>query len=471
MNGKSLHNLTEEELELVLNNCFANIFVTDGAGNIVFANRDAADSLCVTEEYLLNRTVYDLLEEGITDYSSTAATIRTRTKTVASYTNRAGAEIVVVTTPVFNAAGDLILCVTYSRKKTDMDMFIEQIKEEQIRTERYRDTVSYLDENKKSTNIVIYKSELMAELCRTAQIIAPTDSTVMLYGESGVGKEVFANYIHLHSKRKNEIFIPVNCATIPANLMESEFFGYEKGAFTGANSRGKSGLFEVADNGTIFLDEIGELPMELQSKLLRILENGEFRRIGGSRTIKTNVRVIGATNRDLKKMVRDRTFREDLYYRLNVLPIDIPALRDRKEDVAELAKYYLSKANKKYGKRMPLSDEDLRVLMEYSWPGNVRELRNIIERYVVTGSPFVIAGLAYNGGDAGEVTPQPELQPENLVIVPLKEKMRSLERQYIHYILDANAGDVQKAAAQLGVHKSLIYRKLREETSEKDRLV
>ena len=467
LKAKSLHNLTEEELELVLNNCFANIFATDGVGNIVFANRDAVESLCVSEEYLLKHTVYDLLEEGITDYSSTANTIRTHTKTVASYTNRAGAEIMVVTTPVFDAKGNLILCVTYSRKKTDMDVFIEQVKEERIRTNRYRDAVSYLDENKKFTNINIYKSKLMESLCQTAQIIAPTDSTVMLYGESGVGKEVFANYIHLNSKRKDEIFIPVNCAAIPANLIESEFFGYEKGAFTGADSKGKSGLFEVANNGTIFLDEIGELPLEMQSKLLRILENGEFFRIGSSKILKTNVRIIGATNRDLKGMIKDRTFREDLYYRLNVLPIDIPALRNRKEDVAELAKYYLTKANKKYGKRMPLNEEHLKILMDYSWPGNVRELRNIVERYVVTGNSFVIESLAYSGNENGGMIQQPDLQMESLVIVPLKEKMRSLERQYIHYTLSSNDGDVQKTAAQLGVHKSLIYRKLREENQEK----
>lgn len=466
MKGKSLHNLTEEELELVLNNCFASIFVTDGTGKIVFLNQDAADTLCVTEEYLLTRTVYDLLEEGITDYSSTATTICTRMKTVASYTNREGAEIMVVTTPVFNSKNDLIFCVTYSRKKTDMDMFIEQIKEERVRSDRYRDAVSYLDENNKSINTIIYKSKLMEELCQMAQIIAPTDSTVMLYGESGVGKEVFANYIHLHSKRKNEIFIPVNCAAIPANLMESEFFGYEKGAFTGA-ARSKSGLFEVVNNGTIFLDEIGELPLEMQSKLLRILENGEFFRIGSNKIIKTDVRVIGATNRDLKSMIKDRTFREDLYYRLNVLPIDIPPLRNRKEDVAELAKYYLAKANRRYGKRMPLSDDHLKLLMNYSWPGNVRELRNIVERYVLTGNPFVIESLTYGGGDGSGKTQRTEFRSENLAIVPLKEKMHSMECEYIHYILDANGGNVQKTAAQLGVHKSLIYRKLREETGKK----
>lgn len=465
MTRTSLKNLSEEELELVLNNCFANIFVTDGVGNIVFANKDAAEALCVPEEYLLTRTVYDLLEEGITDYSSTENTIRTRARTLASYTNKEGAEIMVVTTPVFDSEGELQLCVTYSRKKTDMDMFVEEIEKERIRSNRYRDAVNYFDESNKSTNVIIYKSKLMEALCRTAQIVAPTDSTVMLYGESGVGKEVFANYIHRHSKRKDEIFIPVNCAAIPANLIETEFFGYEKGAFTGANNKGRTGLFEVVNNGTIFLDEIGELPLDMQSKLLRVLENGEFRRIGSEKIIKTNVRVIGATNRNLQNMVKDKTFREDLYYRLNVLPMDIPALRERPEDVTELASYYLARSNKKYGKRMTLSEEQIRRLTVYSWPGNVRELRNIIERYVVTGNPFVIEGLSYDGTRVSPKVDVPMSTTEE-VIMPLKEKMSSAELAYIHLALEACDGNVQKAAEKLGVHKSLIYRKLREEAAE-----
>jgi len=455
--------LTEKELKLILNNCYSNIFVTDGEGKIVFTNKDAAESLCVTEDYLLGRTIYDLLEDGVTDYSTTDNTLKTKERTVASYTNRDGVEIMTVTTPVFDKEGNIRFCVTYSRKKSDMDTFLEQIKEERKRNDRYRNAMTYLGESNKAANVVIYKSKKVENLCQTARIIAPTDSTIMLYGESGVGKEVMANYIHSYSNRKDEIFMAINCATIPESLIESELFGYEKGAFTGAKNEGKIGLFEVTNNGTLFLDEIGELPLEMQSKLLRVLENGEFRRVGGNKIHKTNVRIIGATNRDLQEMVRQHRFREDLYYRLNVLPLDIPPLRDRPEDVEVLVDYYLAKYNKKYGKRLRVDEEQMEILKAYPWYGNIRELRNIIERYAVTGNPFVIESLNYSGmKDSGEKIENLQHEEE---IIPLKEKMNKTELKYIHRVIDQCDGNVQAAAEKLGVHKSLLYRKLREENS------
>ena len=463
MPGTNSIHLSERELKLIMNNCYSNIFVTDGEGKIVFTNKDAAEALCVSEEYLLGRTIYDLLEDGVTDYSTTDNTLKTKERTVASYTNRDGVEIMTVTTPVFNSDGSIKFCVTYSRKKTDMDMFLEQIKEERKRNDRYRNAVTYLGESNKAANVVIYKSKLVENLCQTARIIAPTDSTIMLYGESGVGKEVMANYIHSYSNRKDEIFMAVNCATIPESLIESELFGYEKGAFTGAKNEGRIGLFEVTNNGTLFLDEIGELPLEMQSKLLRVLENGEFRRVGGNKVHKTNVRIIGATNRDLQEMVRQHRFREDLYYRLNVLPLDIPPLRDRPEDVEVLVEYYLEKYNKKYGKRLRVDEDQMKILREYPWYGNIRELRNIIERYAVTGNPFVIESLNYSGPQDKQVKDETASHPEK--IIPLKEKMNKAELKYIHSVIDLCGGSVQEAADKLGVHRSLLYRKLREENN------
>lgn len=465
MNGYK--NLSEEELTLILNNCFANIFVTDGNGNIIYVNKEGAEVLCVSEEYLLTRNSRDLVNEGIISFSTTMNTLNTKERTVGRFINREGREIIAITTPVFDKAGDVIMAVTYSRKKTDMDMFIEELEKERDRTSRYKSAVDYFDNNKKNANVIIYRSRVMRDLCETARLIAPTDSTVMLYGESGVGKEVFANFIHNNSLRSEEIFVPVNCAAVPAELLESEFFGYEKGAFTGASVKGKAGLFEIANKGTIFLDEIGELPLNMQSKLLRVLESGEFRRIGSDNILKTDVRVIGATNRNLLQMVREKKFREDLYYRLNVLPLDVPSLRERTEDVGALAEYFLQKTNKKYGKRMILNKGQMEKLRQYSWPGNVRELRNIIERYVVTGNEQIINNLLYEDEtdsnlwhDQAERHEGGEENAEKVEIIPLKEKMDAVEQHYIQKALDQCGGNVQRAAELLNVHRSLIYRKM-----------
>ena len=242
MKTKGYKNLSEEELTLILNNCFANIFVTDAEANVIFVNRDAAEILCAPEEYLLSRNSRELIQEGIIDKSTTLNSLETREKTVGTFTNREGKEVVSMTTPVFDREGNVQMVVTYSRARTDMDMFLDELEKERLRTDKYKDAVGYFDQRKKEANVIIYKSEVMAELCNTARIIAPTDSTVMLYGESGVGKEVVANYIHNHSLRKDEIFVPINCAAIPEELLESELFGYEKGAFTGASTKGKAGL-------------------------------------------------------------------------------------------------------------------------------------------------------------------------------------------------------------------------------------
>ena len=456
-------NLTEEELTLILNNCFANIFVTDGNANVIFVNRDAAEILCAPEEYLLSRNSRDLIREGIIDNSTTLNALESGERTVGTFVNREGREVVSITTPVFDKEGKIIMVVTYSRARTDMDMFLDELEKERVRTDRYKAAVGFFDKNKKASNVIIFRSEIMAELCETARLIAPTDSTVMLYGESGVGKEVFASYIHTHSLRSEEIFVPINCAAIPEELLESELFGYEKGAFTGANNKGKAGLFEIANNGTIFLDEIGELPLNMQSKLLRVLESGEFRRIGSDTVQKTNVRVIGATNRDLLQMSREKTFREDLYYRLNVLPMNVPALRERKEDISELTDYFLAKFNRKYAKRFVLSELQRQKLRSYSWPGNVRELRNIIERYVVTGNEHVIFNLE-SEDELNQIPTAERIQKREEKtddeIIPLKQKMEILELEYIRSVLAVNDNNVQHTADILGVHRSLIYRKL-----------
>jgi transcriptional regulator with GAF, ATPase, and Fis domain len=224
----------------------------------------------------------------------------------------------------------------------------------------------------------------MLELLHDVKQVADTNATVLLQGETGTGKELIAGAIHDSSYRSKKALIKVNCAAIPATLIESEFFGHVKGAFTGATGE-RQGRFALADGGTIFLDEIAELPIDLQSKLLRILQEGEFEPVGGANTVKVDVRVIAATNRDLSKMVREGTFREDLYFRLNVFPLQIPPLREREDDIVLLANAFIENYSKRMGRTVePLSRECIRLLKSYDWPGNVRELQNIIERAVIT---------------------------------------------------------------------------------------
>lgn len=247
----------------------------------------------------------------------------------------------------------------------------------------------------------------------------------------------------------------MNCSAIPSELVESEFFGYERGAFTGARSSGKSGLFEMANHGTLFLDEVGELPLPMQAKLLRALETGEIMRVGGTKLISTDVRVIAATNRDLKRMVAEKKFREDLYYRLNVMPLFLPPLRERTEDILPLAEQFLSRYNRKYGLNRALDQEMRRGLLGYRWPGNIRELRNVIERYAISGRLDIASLEPGNGLESVELEGG----------LSLRDACGRFEQAYIQRALAKCGGSVAKAAELLGIHRSLLYKKLSRESS------
>ncbi len=280
--------------------------------------------------------------------------------------------------------------------------------------------------------------------------ISPTDSTVLIQGESGTGKELIANYIWRKSKRKSKPFIALNCSTLAENLMESELFGHEKGAFTSAY-RVKHGLVEAAHEGTLFLDEIGEMPIALQSKLLRFLDSGEFRRVGGNKNLKADVRIIAATNRNLEEEIRKGRFREDLYYRLNVISIVVPPLRERKEDILPLAEYFLKKYNNKFMKNIKGFDRAVsKIFQQYSWPGNVRELENIIERAVILCDTEVIG----EEDIAIPVNAQNNRGDEPLTL-------EDMEREHIKKVLKQTGGNQSMASRLLGIDRKTLYLKLR----------
>jgi transcriptional regulator with PAS, ATPase and Fis domain len=289
--------------------------------------------------------------------------------------------------------------------------------------------------------------------------VAGTNTTVLVRGESGVGKEVVAKAIHKASPRAQKQFLKVNCAALPGELLESELFGHEKGAFTGAY-RQKPGKFEAADGGTLLLDEIGEVPLRLQAKLLHVLQDGEFSRVGGEKIIDTDVRLIASTNRDLEAAMRSHQFREDLYYRLNVIPIHIPPLRERRDDIMPLARHFVLDANTRFHKSIKgFAPDAERLMLGYQWPGNVRELRNLIERLVILGGSDFIEPSHLPVQFAAQVR-----QP--VVTEPSGDEMRTLaevERAYITQIMQRVESNKSKAAKILGISRQTLRKKLMEE--------
>jgi PAS domain S-box-containing protein len=305
---------------------------------------------------------------------------------------------------------------------------------------------------------IVSSSDKMKNVLRVAAKAAKSDSSVLIWGESGAGKELIAKFIHNGSNRKQKPFLAVNCAAIPSELLESEFFGYDEGAFTGAKRGGKKGLFEEADGGTVLLDEIGELPLNMQSKLLRVLQENEMTRIGSSKATPVNVRVISSTNLSREKIMDDSRFRQDLFYRLSVVPIRMPPLRERREDILPLAHYFLKNKNAKYNKSVKLSKRLMAKLYGYDWPGNVRELKNVIERLVILYDSDEIGEDAYDYIDQLETETVQAITVKGMM--PLKQAARILEDVLIKAALK-ESGTIAKAARFLEIAPSTIHRKIK----------
>ncbi|GAB5521224.1 MAG: hypothetical protein RhofKO_34750 [Rhodothermales bacterium] len=301
---------------------------------------------------------------------------------------------------------------------------------------------------------IIGQSQALCAVLRQAERVATTDATVLILGETGTGKELFARTVHEHSDRRKKPLVKVNCAALPETLIESELFGHEKGAFTGAASR-RIGRFELADEGTIFLDEIGDLPLPLQAKLLRILQEGEFERLGNPRTMHVDVRVIAATNRDLAARVREGSFREDLYYRLNVVPLKLPPLRDRLGDVPLLVRHVLSGAAKRFGRPLPvIPPKVMRALEKYTWPGNVRELTNVIERALILS----------DDDELQLAEPLSAQAASTLTGAITSARMEDVEREHIRSVLDQTGWQVRGiggAAEKLGLNASTLRSRMK----------
>ncbi|MFP3846898.1 sigma 54-interacting transcriptional regulator, partial [Priestia filamentosa] len=312
------------------------------------------------------------------------------------------------------------------------------------------------------------KSSALQRTVNLARKVCSVKSTVLILGESGVGKEVFAKAIHEASEEPNAPFISINCGAIPASLFESELFGYERGAFSGANSKGKKGKIELAKGGTLFLDEIGEMPLEMQVKLLRVFQERRYYRVGGEKEIDINFRLIAATNRDLHELMKEGKFREDLYYRLNVVSLHIPPLRERKEDIIELTHYFLNDFSLSY--QRPIHEfppEVIQEMLRYDWPGNIRELRNIVERLIVFATDGVIK-REYLPFNTSNISFESTLKNASSVIIendstilPLQEEMNQYEKKIIERALQILNGNKVECAKQLGITRATLYNRLK----------
>jgi PAS domain S-box-containing protein len=365
-----------------------------------------------------------------------------------------GNEIFVTGSPVFDPYGHVIRVLLNVRDVTELKNLEDQIKN---LTGFCEETHQWDDNRAKRFQGIVAESPAMRLLLDLVLRVSRVNSTVLLQGESGVGKDVFARLLHRLSDRSEKPFISVNCGAIPGNLLESEFFGYEKGAFTGANSDGKAGLFEQANHGILFLDEVGELPLNLQVKFLKVLQDQYCRRLGSEKHINLDVRIVAATNRDLRQMLSEGRFREDLFYRLYVVPINVPPLRERQDDILPLSLMFLNQCNQKYNVHRTFGHELMSVLEIYEWPGNVRELRNVVERLVVTADtdvltprhlPLSMRETAFPG------LPYAEL-PNTM---NLKVARAALESGLIKRAV-AKTGSTRKAAKLLGVDHSTVIRK------------
>ena len=375
-----------DEIMEIINCMRVGVWITDGKGNVVMVNDESIKTGGLSREELIGKNMKELIDIGyVLDESSIINAIESRKEESIIQEEGEGCVSLAVSVPLYYEQEiDLIICI--ERDISDIIMLENLLDKQKNITKKFQTELMNALGNSRSDDEMIVSSSNMIYLKERVKSIGALDATVMITGESGTGKELVANLIHKSSKRADGPFIKINCAAIPETLLESEFFGYEKGAFTGADHGGKIGLFELADGGTLFLDEIGDLPIPLQSKLLRVVQDKEIRRIGGEKTIPVDVRLVAATNKDLKEEMKKGNFRSDLYYRLFVIPIEMPPLRERKEDISQLTHHFLREFREQYSIEKEISGEAVRVLEEYDWPGNVRELRNVIERLVVNGA-------------------------------------------------------------------------------------
>lgn len=456
-----------KDLHAILSSIYDEILVVNHKGELIrYSETIINDFWGSNLKDLLGKNLLDLEKKGLFSPSVTRLVLEQQKKVSVVQETKNGRKILAVGNPVFNESGELQRIIIASRDITEATRLKTELHEIKKISEQYKKELDDFKNKDRFLKKLIYCSPKMEQIINQAKKIADFSSNVLISGESGVGKEVIAQAIHQLGNRSSKPFLKLNCGAIPESLLESELFGYTKGAFTGADKNGKEGYFKQADQGILFLDEIGEMPLHLQVKLLRVLQEQEVIPIGSTIPTKINVQIVAATNKSLEKMVEAGTFREDLFYRLNVIPLHVPPLRERMEDVPVLAFYFLQQLNEKYNKNYHLTPDALNLLEFYSWPGNVRELQNMIERLVVSADDPVIEAEFVSKF----LTPGYDFKKSKPVItrvLPLQEALHSVEEQLILLAMKQYK-TTTKAAKALGISQSSVSRKYQKIVSEKE---
>ncbi|MDR9505939.1 sigma 54-interacting transcriptional regulator [Brevibacillus agri] len=431
--------------QIVFNALYDGVYITDGAGVTLFVNQAYQRITGIREEEVIGQHMGYLIKQGMISVSASLETIRTRRPVTLIQTIRNSRKIIVSATPVLSPAGEILYVISSVRDITELIRLKHELDSQKL----LHSDLPHPDQTGLEDVVL---GPATRSLFRLADKVAKTDAKILLQGETGVGKSMIAKYIHARSSRANEIFMELNCAAIPGHLVEAELFGYEPGAFTGALKQGKIGILESAHRGTLFLDEIGDLPLELQVKLLKVVEESKFMRVGSTEVRHVDVRIITATHRDLATLVREGLFREDLYYRLNIVTFEVPPLRERREEIVPLLVSYLEKFNEKYKEEKTRTLECYEWLTNYSWPGNIRELANLVERLVVTTFHDTI-----DVGDLPNFLQQvfPQAEPTSL-----REAVARLERSMIGKAIQTHK-TTRLAAEALGISQSALVQKMK----------
>jgi len=458
--SRELNNVKElnREMDAIIESSYDGLYLTNGQGITLRVNEAFERLTGVLGSELIGRNVEDMVKErGVVSESVSALVLKEKKPVTIMQKTITGRLALTTGTPVFDRKGKIFRVVSNVRDITELMLLKQQLEQAQGLSKHYESELRSLQLQYSGSEKLIVSSRKMKDLLDTVIRLAQVDSTVLITGESGTGKELIAETIHNNSLRKNGPFIKINCGAISHNLLESELFGYDAGAFTGAKKGGKAGYFELASGGTLLLDEVSELPYNLQVNLLRVLQSKELIRVGGEKIIPIDVRIIAASNRDILGLVEKNEFRKDLYYRLNVVPVEVPPLRERKEEIPVIAAHFIQVFNKKYKMEKRLSTNVVDVLMEYDWPGNVRELENIVERLVVTTPANVLSceelplHLKNN-----TLKKHPQISVSG--IIPLKEAVEVVEKQILEQAY-ARFKLTREVAKQLEVDPSTVLRK------------
>lgn len=447
-------------LEEILESFYDGVWIADGKGTILYVNNSWEQIHGMKREEIVGMSVREL-PGRINSISPTLSVLEKKQKvTRMMYYAKVDKYILITSNPIFDKDGNIAYVVNNVRDITELSKLKQHLESKNHLIIMQKKELSLLHAMQIKDQLgAVISNPIVQDIFNKAVWMGNFDSTVLIQGESGTGKEIIAKAIFLSGDKKDAPFIKVNCGAIPEQLMESELFGYEKGAFTGANNKGKPGMFELADNGTLFLDEVAEIPLSLQVKLLRVLQEKEIMRIGGTKPIKLNVRVIAATNKQLDAMIKNGTFREDLFYRLNVVTLNIPPLRERPEDIPDLVNSFLAKFGDKYGLKKVISHQVIDMFLKYSWPGNIRELENLIENLVIltpddviTPSDLPAKFYSENAFDTQTIDIDE--------IAPIKDAVSAVEINLIKKAL-TKYGSARKAAVALKIDQSTLVRKMK----------